>query len=50
MKNGRAALNGKRGLGCLGSNLLPCVINQAWRSRDLPVMACRRIEERAFIF
>jgi EcsC protein family len=21
-----------------------------WRSRDLPVMACRRIEERAFIF
>jgi hypothetical protein len=30
--------------------LLPCVINQVWRSRDLSVMACRRIEERAFIF
>jgi hypothetical protein len=30
--------------------LLLRVITQLWRSRDLPVMACRRIEECAFIF
>jgi hypothetical protein len=30
--------------------LLLRVITELWRSRDLPVMACRRIEERAFIF
>jgi len=49
-ENGRAAINGKRGLGYLGSTLLPRIITQVWRSRDLPVMVCRRIEGCAFIF
>jgi hypothetical protein len=47
-----AALHSKENAGLAVSvpTMLSCVINQVWRSRDLPVMACRRIEERAFIF
>src|SRR5438093_7212220 len=32
------------GLAVSVPTLLPCVITQVWRSRDLPVMVCRRIE------
>ncbi len=49
-ENGRAALNGNAGLAVSVPTLLPCIITELWRSRDLPVMACRRIEERVCIF